>query len=84
MIVEQNVTMIVSTCKLEENGKAKCNKFWPSGQPGATSSFNISQDPAAPKQVEVSLLEDVAESAYLRRREMSAKVQDGTHIQNVT
>lgn len=30
MIVEQNVTMIVSTCKPRENGRDKCNIFYPS------------------------------------------------------
>jgi protein tyrosine phosphatase len=29
MIVENNVTMIVSTCKLHENGRSKCSRFWP-------------------------------------------------------
>jgi|TARA_B110000285_G_C14991997_1_gene546830 protein tyrosine phosphatase len=29
MILENNVTMIVSTCKTSENGRTKCNKFWP-------------------------------------------------------
>lgn len=29
MIVENNVSLIVSTCQLKENGRAKCNQFWP-------------------------------------------------------
>ena len=29
MIIEQNVTMIISTCKTKEAGRAKCNRFWP-------------------------------------------------------
>jgi protein tyrosine phosphatase len=29
MILENNVTMIVSTCKTVENGRAKCTRFWP-------------------------------------------------------
>ena len=28
MISEQNVTLIVTTCKVYENGRMKCNKFW--------------------------------------------------------
>jgi len=29
MIAEYKVTMIVTTCKLEEGGRPKCAKFWP-------------------------------------------------------
>ena len=29
MIIENNVTCVVSTCNIEEQGRAKCNKFWP-------------------------------------------------------
>jgi protein tyrosine phosphatase len=29
MILEQNVTMIISVCKLEEAGRPKCHKYWP-------------------------------------------------------
>lgn len=29
MIVEQNVSMVVSTCKTVEMGLDKCNQFWP-------------------------------------------------------
>ena len=28
MISEQNVSLIVTTCNVEENGRPKCNKFW--------------------------------------------------------
>lgn len=29
MIVENNVSLIVSTCRTWENGRAKCEPFWP-------------------------------------------------------
>jgi len=29
MIVQENVTLIVSTCKLVEGKRAKCEMFWP-------------------------------------------------------
>jgi protein tyrosine phosphatase len=29
MVAEQNVTLIVTTCRLKEGGRAKCAKFWP-------------------------------------------------------
>lgn len=29
MILQENVTLVVSTCSLFENGRAKCEKFWP-------------------------------------------------------
>ena len=36
MIIENNVTMIVSTCKTSENGRTKCNQFWPDPNKGKT------------------------------------------------
>jgi len=30
MIVQENVTLVVSTCNLIEDGRSKCEKFWPS------------------------------------------------------
>jgi protein tyrosine phosphatase len=39
MILEQNVTLIVSVCKLEENGRAKCHRFWPEGSSTTDKSF---------------------------------------------
>ena len=29
MILEQNVTFIVSVCRLSEGGRSKCHKYWP-------------------------------------------------------
>lgn len=40
MIIENNVTLVVSTCKIQENGRAKCNQFWPSKN--QTNQFCIS------------------------------------------
>lgn len=31
MIAEQNVTLIISVCRLEESGRPKCHKYWPEG-----------------------------------------------------
>ena len=30
MVSQENVTLIVTTCKEVENGRHKCHKFWPS------------------------------------------------------
>ena len=30
MIVQENVTLVVSTCNLIEDGRSKCEKYWPS------------------------------------------------------
>lgn len=29
MVLQENVTLIISTCNLVENGIQKCEKFWP-------------------------------------------------------
>src|SRR3569833_2791270 len=29
MVVQENVTLILSVCKLKEGGKLKCHKYWP-------------------------------------------------------
>ena len=29
MIAQENVTLIVTTCNLEEKGRSKCHQFWP-------------------------------------------------------
>ena len=42
MILEQNVTMIISTCKTKEGGRAKCNQFWPQNV-GDELKFETSQ-----------------------------------------
>jgi protein tyrosine phosphatase len=39
MVVEQNVTLIISVCKLEEGGRAKCHKYWPQGKQSEDGSF---------------------------------------------
>lgn len=61
MIVENNVTLIVSTCRLQESGRAKCNKFWPNKGNGGLNILqaNISQDPSQPEYVQVSLLDEL-------------------------
>jgi protein tyrosine phosphatase len=39
MIAEQNVTLIVSVCRLEESGRPKCHKYWPEGSSETDPSF---------------------------------------------
>ena len=29
MVLQENVTLIVTVCKLSEGGRTKCHKFWP-------------------------------------------------------
>ena len=39
MIVEQDVTLIVAVCKLEENGRPKCHQYWPEGSSDTDPNF---------------------------------------------
>lgn len=80
MIVENNVTMIISTCRLKEQGRTKCDQFWPSG---SQAKFCVTQDDANKEFVLVNLLEEVEESSFCDRREMQVQRLDGT-TQNVT
>ena len=31
MVSQENVTLIVTTCNVVENGRSKCHQFWPTG-----------------------------------------------------
>ena len=39
MVSEQNVTLIISVCKLEEGGLPKCHKYWPQGKQADDKPF---------------------------------------------
>lgn len=39
MIVEENVTLIISVCKLSEGGRSKCHKYWPEGASDTDPDF---------------------------------------------
>jgi hypothetical protein len=39
MIIEQNVTLVVSVCRLEESGRPKCHKYWPEGDSESDPTF---------------------------------------------
>jgi protein tyrosine phosphatase len=39
MIIEQNVTLIVSVCRLSEGGRSKCHKYWPEGSSTSDPAF---------------------------------------------
>ncbi len=39
MIIEHNVTMVVSVCRLEEGGRSKCHKYWPEGDSDTDPTF---------------------------------------------
>jgi protein tyrosine phosphatase len=39
MIVQENVTLIVSVCKLAEGGRIKCHKYWPDGSSDSDPDF---------------------------------------------
>jgi len=39
MILEHNVTLIVSVCRLEEGGRPKCHKYWPTVSSDTDPSF---------------------------------------------
>ena len=77
MIIEQNVTMIVSTCKVNENGRPKCNQFWPASQE-QEPKYSISQLDENREKIKIKLLDHVQESKYLERREMEAQRADGS------
>jgi len=40
MVAEQNVTLIISVCRLEEGGRSKCHKYWPEGSSTTDPSFS--------------------------------------------
>lgn len=47
MCVEQNVSLIVTTCRLREGKRLKCEKFWPSGCSSSDKTFlglNVDKD----------------------------------------
>ena len=74
MIIEQNVTMIVSTCRLEESGKTKCNQFWP--EDGQVAKYNITQDERAKEEILVTISK-FQRQRYLGKREMVAQLPNG-------
>jgi protein tyrosine phosphatase len=39
MVIEQNVTLIVSVCRLSEGGISKCQKYWPEGSSATDPDF---------------------------------------------
>jgi protein tyrosine phosphatase len=58
MIIENNVTLIVSTCKLVEDKREKCNRFWP-----AKTQQEYCINPSNPaEKVTVNLVKEVHES----------------------
>ena len=76
MLLENNVTMVVSTCKLQEQGRTKCERFWPSEN--ECLNFNVSQNPDKPEVLKVNLVQKVSETQYLERRELLATKEDGS------
>ena len=76
MIVENNVSLIVSTCGEEEKGLPKCNKFWPDTNLEPIS-FVVSQSDNKLK-IKVSLIKFAKESKYLYRREMKIEKPDSS------
>ena len=56
MILENNVTMIVSTCNIKEKGAPKCEQFWPNDD-GKPFFFTVSQD--GQEKAEVTLVKTV-------------------------
>lgn len=37
--MEQNVTLIISVCKLEEGGRVKCHQYWPTSEHDKDTAF---------------------------------------------
>ena len=74
MLIENNVTMIVSTCRLTEQGRTKCNQFWPKSN---NAEFNISQDPNNPIMVPVEEIETEELTNFVDKRLMKATRPDG-------
>lgn len=67
MVVENNVTMIVSTCRLTENGRSKCARFWPKDEP---QKFLVTQNDKSPVYAEVRLVNHAQVSSFLETRLM--------------
>jgi len=74
MIIEQNVSLIVSTCRLQESGRAKCNQFWPNQD--KPSKFNITQDENSREDVLVQLV-DQSQQGFFGTRDMVAQLSNG-------
>lgn len=76
MLIEQNVDMIISTCKTVEQGRKKCNQFWPNQD--KPFSFSLAQEDGSTENYKISLASEVQESSNLMRREIMAAKEDGT------
>ena len=68
--------MIISTCKTVEQGRKKCNQFWPNQD--KPFSFSLAQEDGSTENYKISLASEVQESSNLMRREIMAAKEDGT------
>ena len=81
MIIEQNVTLIVSVCRLAEQGRPKCHKYWPEGDTDSDPTFKGLMK----KGYKVKTVEEkpVGETLCIRSFEVSSEA-DGGKVQKVT
>jgi protein tyrosine phosphatase len=62
MIFEQNVTLVVSVCRLSEGGRSKCHKYWPEGSSTTDPSFkNLMRPGMVVNQINSTSLGDTLE-----------------------
>jgi protein tyrosine phosphatase len=65
MISEQNVTLVVSTCKLIEKMRPKCHQFWPNFPDNSNQSDADYAQQLAAVGISVTALEPVQLTRYL-------------------
>jgi len=78
MIIEQNVTMVVSVCRLSEGGRSKCHKYWPEGSSTTDPTFKKLMRPG----LEVKQVNSTALGPSLELREFEiirSSHQDKVH-----
>ena len=75
MIFQENVTLILCVCRLEEGGRSKCHKYWPSPDSYADPAFsNVLKD------LEVSLIKETKLSETLVERIFEVKDKSGKSL----
>ena len=79
MVLEQNVTMIVSVCRLAEGGRPKCHKYWPQGESTSDPEF----EGLLKKGYNVVLKEEGDMGPTLQRKVIEVSKEGGKKV-NVT
>ena len=75
MIIEQNVTLVISVCRLEEGGRPKCHQYWPDSDSDTDPKFKkLLRKGYKLKLVEHKILGD---TLHMRNFEISSELDSG-------